>query len=56
MFVVLPQTIDIVGELSYKLPDNFEKTQKREYSSKSVKSLTKEEIKAMIKKAGIVAK
>lgn len=51
MFVVLPQTVDIVTKLSYKLPDNFEKTQKREYSSKneSVKLFTREEVKAIIK-------
>ncbi len=54
MFVVLPQTPEITGKLSYKLPDNFKKTQKRRYSSESIKALTKEEIRAMIKKAGIV--
>jgi FlaA1/EpsC-like NDP-sugar epimerase len=43
MFIVLPQTIN-----------KFEKTQKKDYSSKSVKLLTKEEIKAMIKKVGII--
>ena len=51
MLVVLPQTFDIAGELSYKLPDNFKKSEKREYSSKNVKLLTKEEVKAIIKKA-----
>lgn len=53
MFVVLPQTFDIAGELSYKLPDNFKKTHEVEYSSigKGVKLLTKEEVKAIIKKA-----
>jgi len=49
MFVVLPQTSDITGKLSYKLPDDFKKNEKREYSSKGVKLLTKEEIKALIK-------
>jgi FlaA1/EpsC-like NDP-sugar epimerase len=49
MFVVLPKTFDIRGELSYKLPDNFKKAQKREYSSKDVKLLTKRELKAIIK-------
>ena len=49
MFVVLPKTFDIRGELSYKLPDNFKKAQKREYSSKDVKLLTKGELKAIIK-------
>lgn len=52
MFVVLPQTIDIVGvgKLSYKLPDNFKKAQKREYSSKGkgVKLLTREELKLLL--------
>ena len=50
MFVVLPQTADIVGELSYKLPENFKKSEKREYSSKNVKLLTREEVKAILKK------
>ena len=49
MFVVLPQTFDVTGKLLYKLPDNFKKAQKREYSSKGVKLLTKREIKAIIK-------
>ena len=49
MFVVLPQTADIVGELLYKLPENFKKSEKREYSSKNVKLLTREEVKAIIK-------
>jgi FlaA1/EpsC-like NDP-sugar epimerase len=48
MFVVLPQTVDIMGKLSYKLPDNFKKAQKREYSSKGVKLLTKEGIKSLL--------
>ncbi len=52
MFVVLPKTIDIVGvgELSYKLPDNFRKTQQREYSSKGkgVKLLTREELELLL--------
>ena len=53
MFVVLPQTFDRAGELSYKLPDNFKKSEKREYSSKSesVKLLTRAEVKAIIKEA-----
>ena len=50
MFVVLPQTADIVGELSYTLPENLKKTEKREYSSKNVKLLTREEVKAILKK------
>jgi UDP-N-acetylglucosamine 4,6-dehydratase len=48
MFVVLPQTFDMTGELSYNLPDNFKKAQKREYSSKNVKLLTRKEVKAII--------
>jgi FlaA1/EpsC-like NDP-sugar epimerase len=48
MFVVLPQTFDITGKLSYKLSDNFKKAQKKEYSSKGVKLLSKEEIKLLI--------
>ena len=50
MFVVLPQNVNIVDETSYKLHDNFEKTQRREYSSESVELLTKEEIRALIKR------
>jgi FlaA1/EpsC-like NDP-sugar epimerase len=48
MFVVLPQTFGITGKLSYNLSDNFKKSEKREYSSKDVKLLTKEEVKAII--------
>jgi FlaA1/EpsC-like NDP-sugar epimerase len=48
MFVVLPQTFDITGKLLYKLPDDFKKAQKREYSSKGVKLLTKEGIKSLL--------
>lgn len=50
MFIVLPQTFDITGELSYNLSDNFKKSEKREYSSKNTKLLTMEEVKAIIKK------
>ena len=50
MFVVLPQTVDIIAKLSYRLPDNFKKTEKGEYSSKSVKLLTREEVKAILLK------
>jgi FlaA1/EpsC-like NDP-sugar epimerase len=49
MFVVLPQSSDVTGELSYKLPDNFKKTQKREYSSKGIELLAKEEIRVILK-------
>ena len=48
MFIVLPQTFDVTGKLLYKLPDNFKKAQKREYSSKGVESLTIEEIKLLL--------
>jgi FlaA1/EpsC-like NDP-sugar epimerase len=50
MFVVLQQTADIVDELSYKLPDNFKKAEKREYHSKSkgVKLLTLKELKPLL--------
>jgi len=48
MFVILPQTFDIMGKLSYKLPDNFKKAQKREYSSKGVELLTIEETKLLL--------
>ena len=50
MFIVLPQTFDITGKLSYNLSDNFKKSEKREYSSKNTKLLTVEEVKAIIKK------
>ena len=51
MFVVLPQIVNIVSELSYKLPDNFKKARKSEYSSKGkdVELLTIEEIKSLLK-------
>jgi FlaA1/EpsC-like NDP-sugar epimerase len=48
MFVVLPQTFDITGKLLYKLPDDFKKAQKREYSSKGVKLLIKDEIRLLL--------
>ncbi|MBA7616553.1 UDP-N-acetylglucosamine 4,6-dehydratase (inverting) [subsurface metagenome] len=48
MFVVLLQTVETTGKLSYKLPDNFKKAQTREYSSKDVKLLTKEEIRSLL--------
>ena len=50
MFVVLPQIFGITGELSYKLPDNLKKIQRRDYSSKSAKLLTSEEIKSLLNK------
>ena len=48
MFVVLPQTFDIMGKLPYKLPDNLKKAQVRDYSSKDVKLLSKEGIKSLL--------
>ena len=48
MFVVLPQTLEIMSRLSYKLQDNFKKAQNREYSSKGVKLLAKEEIRSLL--------
>ena len=48
MFVVLPQNFEITSKPSYKLPDNFKKTHVKEYSSKDVKLLTKEEIKSLL--------
>jgi len=48
MFVVLQQAFGITGKLSYKLPDNFKKVQKREYSSEGVKLLNKEEVKLLL--------
>jgi len=50
MFVVLLQTFDITGEFAYQSTDNFKKTKKREYSSKNVKLLTREEVKSLIKR------
>ena len=45
------QTFGITDKLSYKLPDNFKKSKKREYSSKSksVKLLNRKKVKAAIK-------
>jgi FlaA1/EpsC-like NDP-sugar epimerase len=48
MLVVMSQRIDIISKLPYKLQDNFKKTQKRVYSSKSVKLLTREELKLLL--------
>lgn len=50
MFIVLPQTSGITGELSYNLSNNFKKSEKKEYSSKNTKLLTMEEVRAIIKK------
>ena len=48
MFIVLPQTFDITGKLSYKLPNNFKKTEKCEYSSKGITLLNRKEIKLLL--------
>jgi FlaA1/EpsC-like NDP-sugar epimerase len=48
LFVVLPQTFEIAGKLSYKLLDKFKKSEKKEFSSKNVKLLTKKEIKSLL--------
>ena len=48
MFVVLPQRFGMIVKLSYKLPENLKKTEKKEYSSKGVKLLTKEEIRSLL--------
>ena len=53
MFVVLPQTFDVTGELPYNLPDNFKKAQEREFSSERVKLLTREEIKHLLREVQI---
>lgn len=48
MFVVLPQMYDITGKLSYELPSNLKKIETREYSSNTVKFLTKKGIKSLL--------
>ena len=48
MLVVLPQINNIDDKLSHKLPDNFKRTQKKIYSSKSVKLLNKDEIRLLL--------
>lgn len=48
MFVVLPRFVDMVGRLSYVLPDSFIKTEKKEYSSRNAQVLTKEEIRSLV--------
>ena len=49
VFVVLPQTFNMTGELSYNLPDNFKRAQEREYSSKEAKLFTIKEIQQLLK-------
>ena len=47
MFVVLPQEMDMVAKLSYHLPNRFKKTQKKDYASTHVHTLTKAQIQAL---------
>lgn len=54
MFVVLPQINNRRHKLLNNLPKNFRKSKIKEYSSKSVKLLSKRELKALIKKAGAI--
>ena len=51
MFVVFPNAFDRIYGLSYKLSDAFKKAQRSEYcyNSESVKLLTEEELKTMLK-------
>jgi UDP-N-acetylglucosamine 4,6-dehydratase len=49
MFVVLPQKMDIVGNLTYEFPTSFSKTKKEEYSSKNAVVLSKEEIRQLLR-------
>ncbi len=53
MFVVLPQTFDVTGELPYNLPDNFKKAQEMEFSSERVKLLIRKEIKHLLREVQI---
>jgi len=48
MFIILPQTADLISKLSYKPPKNFRKAEKREYSSKNVKLMSKEQIRSLL--------
>lgn len=52
-FVLLPKTLRLVGNITYKLQEDFKRTQKREYSSKNLKLLTKEEIKTLLNRLTI---
>jgi FlaA1/EpsC-like NDP-sugar epimerase len=49
MFVVLPQTVLRSDMHSYKFSGSFKKARKREYSSKDVKLLIKEEIMSLLR-------
>jgi FlaA1/EpsC-like NDP-sugar epimerase len=54
MLIVLPQIFDTLSELlSYRLPDNFKKTQKGVYSSKGGKLLTKDEIRSLLNESNL---
>lgn len=48
VFVVFPRTFEITDNLSNKLRDNSKKTQKKVYSSKEAKLLTKVEIRELL--------
>lgn len=48
MFIILPQTFDLISKSSYNLSKNFKKAEKRAYSSKNVKVMTKEEVKSLL--------
>jgi len=51
MFVVLPQTFNITGELPFKLGESFKKAREAAYSSRGegVRLLAKEEIKQLLR-------
>jgi FlaA1/EpsC-like NDP-sugar epimerase len=48
MFIILPQTADLISKLSYMPPKNFKKTEKKEHSSQNAKLLTKEQIRSLL--------
>lgn len=48
MFVVLPPRVNMIGNLTYDLPDRFTPTQKQVYSSKNVSLLEKEDIRTQL--------
>ncbi|MBU7031837.1 MAG: polysaccharide biosynthesis protein [Theionarchaea archaeon] len=48
MFVVLPPRVNMIGNLTYDLPDRFTPTQKQVYSSKNVSLLLREDIRTQL--------
>lgn len=54
IFVVLPQIPEILGKLPFNLPNSFKKAEKRSYSSRTAKPLSKEGIRALIREAEAV--